>query len=124
MLSQSRIMAFCATAKPEEAKRFYQSVLGLPLVEDSPFAIVFDCNGVELRVQKVPHVAPGTHTTLGWSVTSIESQIRELAAAGVVFEKFPGLQQDQHGIWVAPNGAKIAWFRDPDGNILSLAERA
>ena len=122
MLKNAKLVAFCATARPDESRQFYQSVIGLTLLENSPFALVFDSNGTELRIQKVASVAPGAGTALGWSVVNIEAHIRELAGHGVLCEKFPGMQQDELGIWATPDGAKVAWFRDPDGNMLSLTE--
>lgn len=124
MLNDAKLMAFGATANPMRSRHFYQSVLGLALVEDSPFALVFDANGTELRVQKVDSVSPGSYTALGWAVADIERSVQALSGKGVSFERFPGMQQDALGIWQAPGGAKVAWFRDPDGNLLSLAQHA
>jgi catechol 2,3-dioxygenase-like lactoylglutathione lyase family enzyme len=124
MLSSSSLVGFVATANAEAAKQFYQSVLGLALVEDTPFASVFNSNGTTLRIQKVQQVSPAPYTTLGWSVADIQSTVRELAAKGVVFQRYDGLLQDADGIWHSPGGAKVAWFRDPDGNTLSLTEAA
>lgn len=124
MLGTSTLIAFCATAKPAAAKHFYHSILGLALIEESPFALVFDANGTELRVQKVSEVALSGYTTVGWAVAGIERLVEGLAAQGIACEIFPGLQQSEYGIWVASDGSKVAWFRDPDGNILSLSEYA
>ena len=99
-------------------------MLGLSLVEDSPFALVFDSNGTTLRVQKVEQVTPAPYTALGWQVTDIEASVRSLRAKGAVFQRYEGLSQDALGIWKSPSGAKVAWFRDPDGNTLSLTESA
>ena len=123
MLSHSRLVGFVATAKPAEARSFYQSVLGLLLVEESPFALVFDANGTTLRVQKVGAVSPAPHTALGWHVENIREAAAALAVRGVIFERYDGLQQDGQGIWTSPDGSRVAWFRDPDGNTLSLTER-
>ncbi len=123
LLGSSKIAAFSATANPERAKAFYRDQLGLKLVSDEQYALVFDANGTMLRVQKVKEVGEARYTTLGWNVSDIVSTIEELERAGVKFERygFPG--QDERGIWTPPNGsAKIAWFKDPDGNILSLAQ--
>jgi len=124
MLSKSPLVAFVATAAPESAKHFYGSVLGLPLLEDTPFALVFDANGTSLRIQKVRHVAPAPHTVLGWAVSDIRAAVQGMAAKGVAFQRYDGLAQDQLGIWSVPGGALVAWFRDPDGNTLSLTESA
>lgn len=122
MLQSSALVGFLATANPKKARHFYQSILGLTLVEDTPFALVLDANGTTLRIQKVEEVSVAPYTALGWSVADIHSTIRELTARGVTFERFDGLGQDASGVWQSPSGAKVAWFRDPDGNTLSLTQ--
>ena len=122
MLPRSRLMAFVATTDAERAKGFYEHVLGLTLVEDGPFALVFDANGTELRIQKVEAVLVASYTVLGWKVDSISAEVLELGTKGVTFERYPGLDQDQLGIWRSPDGDRVAWFRDPDGHVLSLTE--
>lgn len=122
MLGQQKLIAFVATSKAEEALRFYRDVLGLRLVTDDPFAVVFDCEGVTLRIQKTPQHSPLPYTALGWQVQSIEEKVATLRARGVRFERFTGMPQDEQGIWRAPSGARVAWFKDPDGNLLSLSE--
>jgi hypothetical protein len=81
-----------------------------------------DANGVELRIQKVQTLTPQPHTQLGWSVISLEEVVRALRAKGVVFESYPFMRQNALGIWTAPSGAKVAWLKDPDGNLLSLTQ--
>jgi catechol 2,3-dioxygenase-like lactoylglutathione lyase family enzyme len=120
-LSRHPVMAFVATAAPERAKAFYRDVLGLELVEDTPFALVFATANAALRIQKVGTVSLAPYTALGWQVADVTAMAETLAAKGIVFERFPGLEQDALGIWTAPDGPKIAWFKDPDGNILSLS---
>lgn len=122
MLDRSDFVAFAATTEPRRARAFYEGVLGLKLVEQSPFVLEFDANGTVLRIQVVPQLAPQPHTALGWSVADIAATVRALAARGVAFERFPGLEQDQSGVWASPSGARIAWFKDPDGNLLSLTQ--
>lgn len=122
MLKKSKAICFVATQHPARARKFYEETLGLPLVEDGPFAFVFDANGTMLRVQKVEKLVPATHTVLGWDVPDIRAEIQELTKHGVRFERFEGLPQDQSGIWTTPQGAKVAWFKDPDGNTLSLTQ--
>jgi catechol 2,3-dioxygenase-like lactoylglutathione lyase family enzyme len=124
MLTTASLVGFAATVSAQAAKQFYQSVLGLPLVEDTPFALVFNSNGTTLRIQKVQQVAPVPYTVLGWVVPDIQATVHALAAKGVVFQRYDGLPQDAQGIWQSPGGAKVAWFRDPDGNTLSLTEAA
>lgn len=122
MLTSHDLIAFVATVRPDDAKAFYGGVLGLRLVEDSPFALVFDAAGTMLRVQKVRELVPAPHTALGWRVADIRAKVEALAARGVAFERYPGLEQDGLGIWTSPAGGRIAWFRDPDGNVLSLTQ--
>ena len=124
MLSESKLVAFIPTIDPAKAQAFYQGQLRLRLVSDEkPFALVFDANGTMLRVTTVKEHHPDPFTVLGWQVESIESVISGLESAGIEFLRFPGMNdKDPHGIWTAPSGARIAWFKDPDGNVLSLTE--
>jgi catechol 2,3-dioxygenase-like lactoylglutathione lyase family enzyme len=122
MLNSSRVISFVATKNPANAKKFYEKSLGLRLVSDDPFALVFDAKGTMLRVQKVHELLPAQHTVLGWEVDDIHVEIKELTKRGVRFERFQGVPQDESGVWSAPSGASVAWFKDPDGNILSLTE--
>jgi catechol 2,3-dioxygenase-like lactoylglutathione lyase family enzyme len=122
MLDSAPIMAFVATKNPDKAKAFYQDILKLKFIADEPFALVFDANGIMLRVSKVQELTPAPFTILGWKVTDISAEIKELKARGVRFEFFKGFQQDDLGINRFPSGAKVAWFKDPDGNLLSLTE--
>ena len=115
-------MAFVATQNAAKARKFYEGKLGLKVTSDDPFAIALDANGTMLRVQKVKKVAPAQYTALGWRVADITATIRQLNKAGVKFERFAGMPQDEDAVWTSPSGAKIAWFKDPDGNILSLTE--
>jgi len=121
MLATSPIMAFVATVNSDQSRAFYESALGLRLVSDDPFAVVFDCAGTMLRIQKVERLEPHPFTALGWQVADIETAVSDLESKGIAFEKFPFVE-DPHGIWTAPGGARIAWFKDPDGNTLSLTQ--
>jgi catechol 2,3-dioxygenase-like lactoylglutathione lyase family enzyme len=124
ILASSKLVAFAATTDPVKARVFYEDVLGLRLVEDAkPFALVFDANGTMLRVTTVAEHTPVPFTVLGWEVESIESTVERLTAAGVVFQRYSGLNDsDPLGIWTSPSGARIAWFNDPDGNVLSVTQ--
>jgi catechol 2,3-dioxygenase-like lactoylglutathione lyase family enzyme len=122
MLAESVIMAFAATADAGQAREFYCGKLGLHEIEDSPFALVLSGGGTTLRVQKVAQVSPPPYTVLGWEVADIAATMRELAQRGIRFARFDGLPQDDNGLWTAPDGTRVAWFRDPDGNLLSLSE--
>ena len=120
MLADCQIAAFVATGNAERSRIFYENTLGLKLVADEEYAIVFDANGITLRIQKVRDVAPIPYTALGWHVTDIEKMVEELSGRGVSFEIYDGFGQTDQGIMTFPNGAKVAWFKDPDGNLLSL----
>jgi len=113
---------FLATANPERARAFYERVLGLAFVADEWPALVFRVGDSMLRIQKVEQVHAAPYTALGWAVSDIRRTVRELCAAGVVFQRFDGMDQDADGIWLAPSGALVAWFRDPDGQVLSLTQ--
>ncbi len=122
ILGESKLVAFAATIDAVKARAFYEGVLGLRLVSDeSPFALVFDARGTMLRVTIVPELHPDPFTVLGWDVDDIEGAVKSLTAAGVAFLRYPGLNDsDPLGIWTAPSRARIAWFHDPDRNVLSL----
>jgi predicted enzyme related to lactoylglutathione lyase len=124
MLNDREIIAFAATTDPGRALPFYRDVLGLRVVADEPWAIVFDAHGTMLRLQKSPQHAPAQHTLLGWRVDDIAATIRALIQRGVQFERYDLMPQDDDGVWTTPDGTKIAWFKDPDGNLLSLTEFA
>src|ERR1700733_13499497 len=120
ILGTSKLVAFVATTDSSKARAFYEGVLGLRLVEDEqPFAHVFDANGIMLRVTAVQKHNPAPFTVLGWGVESIKHTVERLTAAGVEFQRYPGINDgDPKGIWTAPGGAQVAWFKDPDGNVL------
>lgn len=122
VLGSESLIAFVATADAARSKAFYEQILGLRLVADEEHAIVFDANGTMLRIQKVPELMPPPHTTLGWRVRDIGRTVTLLRAKQVEPERYPYMQQDALGIWTAPSGAKVVWFKDPDGNLLSLTE--
>jgi catechol 2,3-dioxygenase-like lactoylglutathione lyase family enzyme len=124
MLNQAKVISFVATRQPALARKFYEETLGLKLVADEPFAVVFDANGTMLRVAKVEQLIPAQHTVLGWQVMDIRAEIKLLVKRGIRFEHFKGMPQDELGIWASPSGAQIAWFKDPDGNTLSLTQFA
>jgi catechol 2,3-dioxygenase-like lactoylglutathione lyase family enzyme len=121
MDASARIIAFVGTTDRDRAKEFYRGTLGLEMVSEDPFALVFQVAGTMLRVTPVPELKPAGFTVLGWEVKDIDAAVRDLLKAGVVFERY-GLPQDELGIWTAPGGAKVAWFKDPDGNVLSLSQ--
>lgn len=122
-LSGQTLIGFVATSDADRAKKFYRDTLGLRLVsEELPFALVFDAHGTMLRVTVVKKVISAGYTVLGWQVPNIVAAAKALSHAGVQFERYPGMQQDELGIWSSPGGASVAWFKDPDGNTLSISQ--
>jgi catechol 2,3-dioxygenase-like lactoylglutathione lyase family enzyme len=122
VLESSDVIAFAGSADLGRARAFYEQVLGLPVVEQDDFACVFDANGTMLRVTAVGEAARAPYTVLGWRVGDISAVVRGLAARGVRFLRQGGMDQDEDGVWTAPGGDKVAWFADPDGNVLSLTQ--
>lgn len=125
MLGSASVIAFVPSRDPGAARSFYERVLGLRFVSRDQFALVLDANGTMVRVVDVSSAgdfAPAPFTILGWQVPSAEQAVRALAAKGVRFERYDGMGQDALGIWTSPSGAKVAWFKDPDGNVLSVSE--
>lgn len=122
-LGRHNIVAFASIVDVARAKEFYRDTLGLRLIaEEPPFALVFDANGIMVRLGMAKELPPVRGTVLGWEVPEIKTAIEELELAGVRFERYPNMGQDAAGVWTAPTGAKVAWFKDPDGNILSITE--
>jgi catechol 2,3-dioxygenase-like lactoylglutathione lyase family enzyme len=121
MFADSPIVAFVASTDPSRAKAFYRDVLGLLLISEDEYALVFDAHGTMLRVAIVGEIVLAPYTVLGWQVNDIDATVRGLAAKAVKFERYAWMEQDDLGIWSAPSGAKVAWFKDPDGNLLSVS---
>ena len=124
MLSSEKLVAFVSTTNADHARAFFRDTLGLALLSEDNFALVFDSGGTHLRVSLAKEVKPAAYTVLGWDVKDIRAAVLELKAVGVVFEIFGFFKQDDLGIWVAPGGTQVAWFKDPDGNLLSVAQHA
>ena len=122
MLAAETLTAFLATTNGARARQFYEKILGLRLKTDDEFALAFDAGGIELRIQKVKAFTPQPFTALGWRVSGIRKSMSALSRAGVTFERYEFLQQDAQGVWQAPSGAHVAWFKDPDGNLLALTQ--
>jgi catechol 2,3-dioxygenase-like lactoylglutathione lyase family enzyme len=125
VLRAKKIVAFIPTTDFKKARNFYEGVLGLSFISDDGFALVFDANGTMLRIAKVSDLKPAQFTILGWQVMQIKKTVAELKARGVKFENYGMKDQDPEGVWSAPDGAaKVAWFKDPDGNVLSISQHA
>ena len=126
MLKDSKPIILIPTLQKDKAKAFYQDTLGLTFKVDDGFALVFETGGNMLRITSVQEFTPHQFAVLGWETEDIASVIKSLAAKGVEFERydFPWMSQDELGVWTAPDGTKVAWFKDPDGNLLSLTQLA
>ena len=122
MLTNSKLQSIIWTSRIAEAESFYREVLGLTLRTKSDGALVFDVGGSDLRVAPVPSTTRAEHTVMGFAVDDVDATIASLRARGVVFERFPGFPHAENGTVISPGGAKVAWFRDPDGNIPSVVE--
>lgn len=122
MQKRSRLIGFLTTSDLSKAREFYEDILGLTYISENPFAIIFDADGTMLRIQKVDHVDRREYTVLGWSVDDIKKEIRTLNERGISFIRYKGMNQDGDGVWISPDKAKVVWFKDPDGNTLSLTE--
>jgi catechol 2,3-dioxygenase-like lactoylglutathione lyase family enzyme len=123
MLHDKPIVAFLPTLDFDKTRAFYEGVLGLRFVHNDGFAMVLDANGTMIRVSKVqPDFKPAGFTILGWEVSGIEKVVADMTEKGVVFERFSFFEQDALGIWTAPSGDQVAWFKDPDGNTLSVSQ--
>jgi len=122
MLADSRLVAFASTTDLDRARAFYEHTLGLPVVSQDEFAVVVGAPDHTVRVTLVEHLQPQPFTILGWQVDDLSATVRQLTASGVRFERFDFFDQDDDGVWTAPSGDRVAWFKDPDGNTLSVSQ--
>lgn len=120
MLSRATQVAFIGVSDLDAAEEFYGGVLGLELTDARPFALVHDTGASRVRITAVEAVRAAPYTVLGWVVGDLEAEIDRLAEAGLTMNRYEGMSQDDRGIWTAPDGTRVAWFHDPDGNTLSL----
>jgi catechol 2,3-dioxygenase-like lactoylglutathione lyase family enzyme len=121
MLRNATFVGFVLITDPARAKSFYCDTLGLSVRSEDDFAVVLDAGGSLLRLAVVPEVPDPAGTNAGWLVDDVSATAKSLAAAGITFERFPGMEQDVDGVWLVPGGGGVAWFRDPDGNRLSIS---
>ena len=124
MLGDKKIIALVPITDAARAKAFYGDKLGLKFVSEDPFALVFDANGIMLRLTKMKEFTQQPFSILSWEVPDIEAEVRQLTTAGVEFERYGFFKQDELGIWTAPDGTKVAWFLDPDGNNLGIVQHS
>ncbi|MGH3151469.1 MAG: VOC family protein [Streptosporangiaceae bacterium] len=120
MLGQASFVGFIPVHDPAVAREFYEGTLGLQVLDENPAALVMDAHGTMLRVTPVPEFAVQPFTIAGWQVADIDTTVRALVGRGVEFSRYEGINQDELGVWVTPSGDRVAWFKDPDGNTLSL----
>ena len=122
MLAGADLVGFVPTTDLVRARTFYVDTLGLPVIDEDPYALALDANGTMLRVTAVPELRPAGYTVCGWRVDDITAAVRRLGESGVGFTRYDGMDQDDLAVWTSPSGAKVAWFTDPDGNTLSLTQ--
>jgi catechol 2,3-dioxygenase-like lactoylglutathione lyase family enzyme len=122
MLSQQKLTAFVAITDYDKSRAFYEGILGLKFLSQDNFAMVMESSGTKIRMAKLPNLQPAQFTVLGWEVSNIEKIVGDLQSRGVQFDRYPFMPQEGPPIWTAPGGDKVAWFKDPSGNVLSLAE--
>ena len=122
MLASSKLLGFVPTKNAAASREFYESKLGFEFVSDDPFALVMRAGDATIRIAKVPNFKPAPYTVLGWEVSDIEGVVKWLQERGIACEKFPWVEDKELGIWSAPGGDRVAWFKDPDGNVLSVSQ--
>ena len=122
MLDSAKLVGFVPTTDYEKARAFYEGKLGFKFVTLDQYALVLQVGAHRIRISKVPNFKPLQGTILGWEVENIEAAAKWLGDRGVATEKFPFVQDRELGIWTTPNGDKVAWFKDPDGNILGVSQ--
>ncbi len=122
MLAAGKMIGFVPTKDAPKARTFYEGKLGFQFVSDDPFALVVRAGESTIRIAKAQDFTPAPYTVLGWEVKDIEAVVRWLQKQGVACEKYPFVEDRELGIWTAPSGDKVAWFKDPDGNVLSVSQ--
>jgi catechol 2,3-dioxygenase-like lactoylglutathione lyase family enzyme len=124
MLAASKLMGFVPTRDSLKARSFYEDKLGFQFVSDDPFALVMKAGESSIRIAKAKDFTPAPYTVMGWEVSDVEAVVKWLTQRGVAFEKYPFVQDRELGIWTTPGGDKVAWFKDPDGNVLSVSQHS
>jgi len=122
MLASGTIVGFLLTKDYDKARAFFEGALGFQFVSVDQFAMVLNAGGTMIRIAKASDFIPARNTVLGWEVQNIEAIVTWLKNRGVTFEKYPFVQDRELGIWTTPTGDKVAWFKDPDGNVLSVSQ--
>jgi catechol 2,3-dioxygenase-like lactoylglutathione lyase family enzyme len=122
MLSACKLIGFVPTTDSNRSRQFYEGKLGFKFVSDDQFALVIQAGESMIRIVKGAKFTPAQYTVMGWEVTDIDAMVKWLSGRGIIFEKYPFVQDQKQGIWTTPNGDKVVWFKDPDGNVLSLSQ--
>jgi catechol 2,3-dioxygenase-like lactoylglutathione lyase family enzyme len=122
MLENSRLQTIIWTSRIAEAERFYTHVLGLRLRRRSNGNLIYDVDGSDLTVGRVPSTQPSAHTIMGFAVDDLDAEVAELANRGITWERFDGFPHDERGVVITPDGDRVVWFRDPDGNLISIVQ--
>ena len=116
-------VAFIYVGERDRAIAFYCDTLGLSLRSSDPFGDFLQSGPALVRMTVMADLKAGPHPVLGWDVADIQAAAEALRDRGFAFTIYEGMGQDSLGIWTAPDGkAKVAWFADPDGNVLSLSQ--
>ena len=124
MLASAELVAFVPVADLGRARSFYETILGLPCVDANRSACVFNSHGTTLRATLVGDFVPAAHTVVGWAVPDLPAAVDHLTDHSIVMERYDGVEQDDRGIWTTPAGDRVVWFKDLDGNTLSLTQPA
>ena len=124
MLAASKLIGFVPTRDSVKARAFYEDKLGFQFVSDDPFALVMQAGESSIRIAKAKDFTPAPYTVMGWEVSDVEAVVKWLTQRSVAFEKYPFVQDRELGIWTTPGGDKVAWFKDPDGNVLSVSQHS
>jgi catechol 2,3-dioxygenase-like lactoylglutathione lyase family enzyme len=124
MLESVPAVAFLPSTDLGRSREFFADTLGLPLVEETPFACVLQAGPTMLRVTKVDELHPQPFTVFGWVVADITGTVKALMEAGVRMLDYHMISQTAEGVWTTPGGDRVAWFNDPEGNVLSLTQFA
>ena len=124
MLANTTITALVGTMQKEASTAFYRDTLGLKFITDDGFAAVFEGKNARVRVSRVPAITPAAYAVLAFQVDDVEKTVDGLTAKGVVFQRHGFFVKHARGVWAAPDGTKVAWFHDPDLNLLSVVQHA
>ena len=124
MLANATLTALVGTMQKEASTAFYRDTLGLKFIADDGFAAIFEGENARVRVSRVPAISPAAYAVLAFQVDDIDKIVDGLTAKGVVFQRYGFFVQDAKGVWSAPDGTKVAWFHDPDMNLLSVVQHA